>query len=80
MKMDKDFLGRLCYSVLCKDAAILLFLRYGEKIMFHYLDHAATTQVRPEAAQAALEAMTEGWGNPSSRLIGIQLIIFYSYN
>ncbi len=35
--------------------------------MFHYLDHAATTQVRPEAAQAALEAMTEGWGNPSSR-------------
>lgn len=35
--------------------------------MFHYLDHAATTQVRPEAAQAALEAMTKGWGNPSSR-------------
>lgn len=35
--------------------------------MFHYLDHAATTQVRSEAAQAALEAMTEGWGNPSSR-------------
>lgn len=35
--------------------------------MFHYLDHAATTQVRPEAAKAAFEAMTEGWGNPSSR-------------
>ena len=30
--------------------------------MFHYLDNAATTPVRPEAAQAALEAMTEGWG------------------
>ena len=35
--------------------------------MFHYLDNAATTPVRPEAAQAALKAMTEGWGNPSSR-------------
>lgn len=34
--------------------------------MFHYFDNAATTQVRPEAAQAALEAMTEEWGNPSS--------------
>ena len=34
--------------------------------MFHYLDNAATTQVRSEAAQAALEAMTQGWGNPSS--------------
>ena len=32
----------------------------------HYLDNAATTPVRPEAAQAALEAMTEGWGNPSA--------------
>ncbi len=31
-----------------------------------YLDHAATTPVRPEAAQAALEVMTEGFGNPSS--------------
>ena len=35
--------------------------------MFHYLDNAATTPVRPEAARAALEAMTEGWGNPSSQ-------------
>ncbi len=35
--------------------------------MFHYLDNAATTPVRPEAARAALQAMTEGWGNPSSR-------------
>ena len=35
--------------------------------MFHYLDNAATTPVRPEAAQTALEAMTEGWGNPSSQ-------------
>ena len=34
--------------------------------MLHYLDNAATTPVRPEAAQAALEAMTQGWGNPSS--------------
>ncbi len=31
-----------------------------------YLDHAATTPVCPEAAQAALEVMTEGFGNPSS--------------
>ena len=31
-----------------------------------YLDNAATTQTCPEAAQAALEAMTEGEGTPSS--------------
>ena len=31
-----------------------------------YLDNAATTQVCQEAAQAALSAMTEGFGNPSS--------------
>ena len=35
--------------------------------MIHYLDNAATTPVRPEAVQAAVEAMTKGWGNPSSR-------------
>ena len=35
--------------------------------MVYYFDNAATTPVRPEAAQAALEAMTQGWGNPSSR-------------
>ena len=35
--------------------------------MFHYFDNAATTPVRPEAARAALEAMTEDWGNPSSQ-------------
>ncbi len=35
--------------------------------MFHYLDNAATTPVRRSAAQAALAAMTQGWGNPSSR-------------
>ena len=35
--------------------------------MFHYLDNAATTPVREEAVQAAVQAMTEGWGNPSSR-------------
>lgn len=34
--------------------------------MFHYLDNAATTPVRPEAVQAALEAMQSSWGNPSS--------------
>ena len=32
----------------------------------HYLDNSATTQVCPEAAQAALEAMTVIFGNPSS--------------
>ncbi len=32
----------------------------------HYLDNSATTQVCPEAAQAALHAMTEQFGNPSS--------------
>ena len=32
----------------------------------HYLDNSATTQVCPEAAQAALEAMTRTFGNPSS--------------
>ena len=31
-----------------------------------YLDNAATTQVCPEAAQAALDAMTKHYGNPSS--------------
>lgn len=34
--------------------------------MEHYLDNAATTRVCPEAAQAALAAMTECYGNPSS--------------
>ncbi|MBR1781518.1 MAG: cysteine desulfurase [Oscillospiraceae bacterium] len=32
-----------------------------------YLDNAATTRVWPEAAQAALRAMTEDYFNPSSR-------------
>ena len=36
-------------------------------MMIHYLDNAATTPVRPEAVRAAVEAMTQGWGNPSSR-------------
>ena len=41
--------------------------------MIHYFDNAATTPVRPEAVQAAVEAMTQGWGNPSSRYaIGTQ--------
>ena len=34
--------------------------------MEHYLDNSATTKVCPEAAQAALTAMTEIYGNPSS--------------
>ena len=34
--------------------------------MEHYLDNAATTKVCPEAAEAALHAMTEIYGNPSS--------------
>ena len=34
--------------------------------MEHYLDNAATTRVCPEAADAALKAMTEIYGNPSS--------------
>lgn len=31
-----------------------------------YFDNSATTRVCPEAAEAALQAMTEGYGNPSS--------------
>ena len=31
-----------------------------------YFDYAATTPVRPEAARAAYECLTEGFGNPSS--------------
>ena len=34
--------------------------------MAHYLDNAATTQVSAAAAGAALQVMTEGFGNPSS--------------
>ena len=34
--------------------------------MEHYLDNSATTRVCPEAAEAALKAMTESYGNPSS--------------
>lgn len=34
--------------------------------MEHYLDNSATTRVCPEAAEAALLAMTEIYGNPSS--------------
>jgi len=35
--------------------------------MEHYLDNAATTRVSPAAAQAAMAAMTQRYGNPSSR-------------
>ena len=31
-----------------------------------YFDHNATTPVRPEATEAMHQALTEGWGNPSS--------------
>ena len=34
--------------------------------MEHYLDNSATTRVCPEAAEAALKAMTDIYGNPSS--------------
>ena len=34
--------------------------------MEHYLDNSATTRVCPEAAEAAMLAMTEVYGNPSS--------------
>lgn len=34
--------------------------------MEHYLDNAATTRVCPEAAEAAVSAMLENYGNPSS--------------
>ena len=34
--------------------------------MEHYLDNSATTKVCPEAAEAALLAMTDIYGNPSS--------------
>ena len=33
----------------------------------HYLDNAATTPVREDAAKAAYDAMVNGWGNPSAR-------------
>ena len=42
----------------------MLFER-GAKM--HYLDHSATTVVLPEAAQAAVRAMCENFGNPSSQ-------------
>ena len=35
--------------------------------MGFYLDNAATTPVRREAAEAAMETMLELWGNPSAR-------------
>jgi len=31
-----------------------------------YLDHAATTPVRKEVAEAMMQVLTENWGNPSS--------------
>ncbi len=34
--------------------------------MEHYLDNSATTRVCPEAARAAMDAMLETYGNPSS--------------
>ena len=34
--------------------------------MEHYLDNSATTRVCSQAAEAALRAMTELYGNPSS--------------
>lgn len=37
-----------------------------KQIQEHYLDNSATTRVLPEAAQKAVEMMTEEYGNPSS--------------
>ena len=38
-----------------------------------YFDHAATTRILPEAAQAAMKTMTEDYGNPSSLYqLGVQ--------
>ncbi len=34
--------------------------------MIHYFDHSATSMVLPEAREAAVHAMTEAFGNPSS--------------
>lgn len=31
-----------------------------------YMDHSATTPVAPEVAEVMLDALTNGWGNPSS--------------
>src|SRR5258705_9175072 len=41
------------------------FRGYGDTIMI-YLDHAATTPVRPEVLEAMLPWFTEHFGNPSS--------------
>ena len=38
----------------------------SQPVRLCYLDNAATTRVCPQAAQAALVEMTEGYGNPSS--------------
>ena len=32
-----------------------------------YLDHAATTPVPEEVAQAVYDTLVSGWGNPSSQ-------------
>ena len=49
-----------------KNCETVIFLSEVTDPMSIYLDHAATTPVCPQAAQAAYEAMTEGYGNPSS--------------
>ena len=42
----------------------------------HYLDHAATTPVSPEAAQAMVAVLTEQFGNPSAQYpLGREAII-----
>ena len=49
-----------------KNCETVIFFSEVTDSMSIYLDHAATTPVCPQAAQAAYEAMTEGYGNPSS--------------
>ncbi len=45
-----------------------MFLNEGnkERPSFCYLDHAATSPVRPEVEERILQAFRDGWGNPSS--------------
>ncbi len=50
----------------CSHHICAQFTRKVEFTLEIYFDNAATTRVCPEAAQAAMEAMTEIYGNPSS--------------
>jgi len=47
-------------------AGVGYHLAYNRAVTPIYLDHAATTQPRPEVVEAMLAALTQAWGNPSS--------------